>query len=82
MGPTANWDYAIIRCNHYFLEDFLTSEHLQSVFCHEIGHAMGLSHELERTYVLMYQYNAARFNEYGVYKPTDYDVELVNEIYN
>lgn len=75
-GPT--YTAADIWLNDDYLGGYGSNKR-RSVIAHEFGHLLGLAHESGA--VLMNAYTSERYDTYGIYIPTDDEVNGVNAIY-
>jgi Matrixin. len=84
-APTANWAYANVGLNDTYLRDpgvFNTTQKVQAIAAHEIGHALGLAHEdpinncqlMDEFLVFNWQYCGT------VYTPRAYDRQWAQQL--
>ncbi|RLE81197.1 MAG: hypothetical protein DRJ51_04350 [Thermoprotei archaeon] len=69
-----------IQINEYYTSTY-EFDKVRSVAGHEIGHALGLGDESEDKAVLMNPNSARRYDEFGIYKPTQDEVNGINYLY-
>ncbi len=75
--PTANWSYAELRLNEWYLaadREWGLTQRTQSTAGHEFGHGIALSHSGTPN-VLMYPY-ISRYDTYGIFVPQMEDAVL------
>jgi hypothetical protein len=71
--------YASCALNHFYASAY-SADKKQSVFAHEVGHALGLS-DVYSGAVLMNYSTPQRYDTYGVYRPQTDDIDGVNAMY-
>jgi len=91
--PDVRWDGRAIIWHHdgwiFFVEiqinEYYTSTYefnkVRSVTGHELGHALGLGDESASKPVLMNKYTSYRYDEFGIYQPTQDEVDGINYLY-
>ena len=87
-GPTANWDYALIRINDYSgyqpyadatTNTLATQRRNQSTMGHEMGHAMALAHNATVARLMYATIN--RYDSASVYTPQAADITALDGAY-
>lgn len=77
--PSDDWKFVFIKMNHYYLYDEIDSLSLQSTAAHEMGHALGLAHNTDKS-TLMYPY-IDRYLDNHIYYPQNDDINGVEFLY-
>ena len=72
--------YVEIEINNYWTSQYEYNK-VRSVMAHEFGHALGLEDEDINKAVLMNGVTHYRYDVYGIYKPTQDEVNGINHIY-
>ncbi len=71
--------YASCAVNHFYVLNY-SADKKQSVFAHEVGHALGLA-DVYSGARLMHGITSERYDTYGVYRPQTDDIDGVNAMY-
>jgi Matrixin. len=83
-SSTGNWTSTAFAWLNTQYTDAYTAQKRQSVFSHEIGHALGLDHENDggcNTMAVMYYTTSGRYDSCSIYGPKLDDITGVNLLY-
>ncbi|MEM2980433.1 MAG: matrixin family metalloprotease [Thermoproteota archaeon] len=73
------FEYVNISLNNYYTQNYPRNK-IRSVIGHEFGHSLGLAHMFFAP-VLMNPDTSERYDVYGIYKPTQDEVNGINALY-